>query len=101
MTFKHPVGRLLARSPDGNVRITARGHDPAVLEERDRIHRAVVKAHDLLGDIARKRPANCRCIETARDHMRPVRRDREPSHRPAMTAQLSMNGLQAYGRSQM
>ncbi len=52
MSIKHPVGLLLTGRPDRNVRIRAGSDDATILQKCDSVHRTVVKAHHLLGDVA-------------------------------------------------
>ena len=83
-------GSRLALRPDRDMRVGAGGGDAAVLEPGDRVHRAVVEAHHLLGDVARQRPADRRGVEAAGDGVAAVGRDRQRPHRPAMAAQLRL-----------
>ena len=53
VAVEHSVGLRLALRPDRDMGVGAGGGDAAVLEPGHRVHRAVVKAHHLLGDVAR------------------------------------------------
>jgi hypothetical protein len=88
VSFENSVRLLFPRRPDGDAGILAGGHGAAVSRDRDRIHRALMKAHHLLGGIAPKRPADRRCVEAARKRGAAVGRDRKRAYRTAMPAQL-------------
>src|SRR5262249_29778337 len=90
MTVKDLVRLRLAGGPDRDMSVRSRCYNASVLEIGDGIHRAIMKAKNLLGSIAGQRPADRRCVEASRDRMGPVGRDGQGLHRTAVTAQLSM-----------
>src|SRR5215472_6526667 len=95
MAVKHLIGRRLACGPDRDMCIAARSDDTAVFEPGHRIHRAVMKAHHLLGDVARQRPANRRGVEAARDHVLAVGGNCQRAYRSAVATQLRANAVAA------
>src|ERR1043166_5540632 len=92
MTLEHPFRALLARAPDGDAAILARARHAAVLEESDRVDRALVEAQHLERRVALERPADGGGIEAAGHGRLAVRRDRARAPRPAVTAQLRVGG---------
>src|SRR5262249_23850312 len=97
VAVEDPIGRLLACRPDCDMRIAACRHNAAVLEPGDRIHRPVMEAHHLLGNVARQRPANRRSIKAAGDHVQTIGRNCQRSYRSGVAAQLSVNRFEAGG----
>jgi hypothetical protein len=91
MAFEN-LGRLrFARLPERDLCVFARRHETAVGQDRDRVHRAFVKAHHLLGGVFRKRPADRRGVEAAGKRLLAVGGNRERAHRAAMAAQLCVS----------
>ena len=72
------------------MRICARRYDAPILEISDGIHRAIMKAKNLLSRVAGQRPANSRRVEAAGDRMSPVGRNCQRLHRATVAAQLGM-----------
>ena len=52
MAVEHFIGLRLALRPDRDMRVGAGGDDAPVLEPGDRVHRAIMETHHLLGDVA-------------------------------------------------
>jgi hypothetical protein len=90
------VRRRIARRPDADLGIRAGGHRAAILEKRDGVYRALVQPQNLLGDLAAKRPADCRCVKTPGERHRAIGGNRKRADRPAMAAQLR-EGCRATG----
>ena len=86
VSFKNSVGLLFARRPDGDTGVLTGGYGAAVSKDRDRIHRAIMKAQHLLGGIAPKRPADRRCVEAARERRGAIGGDRKRAYRTAVPA---------------
>jgi len=72
------------------VCVGARSDNAAVFEPGDRVHRAIVKAHHLLGDVSFKRPADRRGVEAVRDGAVAVGRNRQRAHWSAVAKQLRL-----------
>jgi hypothetical protein len=98
VSLKDRVGLLSSRRPDGYTGVFAGGYGAAALEDRDRIHRALMQAQHLLGGVAPKRPADRRGVKAARERPSAIGRDGERAYGTAMPAQLRFGRLKAERR---
>ena len=58
MSPQDRVGNRLPRRPDADQCVGAACHRAAVVEDRNRVYRALVQTQNLLGEIVAKRPAD-------------------------------------------
>ena len=97
MALEHRRRLRLAPLPDRNARVLAAGRDTAISQEDHGVDGTVVEPQHLLGFVVLQRPADHRAVEAAGDCACAVRRDCKRSHRPAVTAQLSMRRVEKNG----
>jgi hypothetical protein len=92
MSPQDSVRDRLSGCPDADYCIGAGGHHPAVLEDRDRVYRALVQTQNLPGDIVTKRPADRGRVKASGQRCRAVGGDGNGADRPTMPAQLGIGG---------